>query len=70
MIPECKGCDRISKLSFDPDADDYGCVVYAHPERQHTRIGGCPMRTHNKKAIVSEDIKINPLKMSKRGIKQ
>jgi len=56
---ECFGCARIEK-----------CPYHGYEDKQHTRIGGCAMRTHNRKAIVSDDVKINPLKMSKRGIKQ
>lgn len=63
MIPaECEGCSRHPKGH---------CEVYQGMEdRQHTRIGGCAMRTHNLKDIVSDDKKLNPLKASKRGIKQ
>lgn len=62
IVEECKGCERVTNADC--------CQVYVKPDRQHSRLGGCPMRTHNRKAIESTDLKINPLKMSKRGIKQ
>jgi len=46
------------------------CGVYLYPESQHTRIGGCPMRSHDRKDIATGEFKLNPLKASKRGVKQ
>lgn len=57
----CTGCEHITNVA---------CLVYPGQEsRQHTRIGGCAMRTHDKTATTKGD-KVNPMKASKRGIKQ
>lgn len=67
-IEQCNGClyqrteeqaKKVLALSL--------CRVYMYPERQHTRVGGCPMRTHNLTEIIRDDKKVNPLKASKRS---
>lgn len=65
----CKGCDNL-KEDANELVPQLACGVYSLPQAQHTRIGGCSKRTHNKAEVKKEDLKINPLKMSKRGIKQ
>jgi len=70
MMPEqCKGCDRVMSRDFE-ETDQFCSMYKGQEDRQHTRVGGCAGRTHNRKAVVSDEVKINPLKMSKRGIKQ
>jgi|MudIll2142460700_1097286.scaffolds.fasta_scaffold165948_1 hypothetical protein len=54
---ECVGCNN---------GTETGCSRYANPFVQHTRVGGCAMRTHNKPEVKKED-KLNPLKASKRS---
>jgi hypothetical protein len=55
----CCGCARIPHLV---------CQVYPGQEaNQHTRIGGCPMRTHNRSKVEIKEFKVNPLKASKRS---
>jgi len=69
MIKECQGCDycRSDELASKELATSL-CRVYIYPENQHTRTGGCAMRTHNKGTDVSErEFKLNPLKASKRS---
>jgi hypothetical protein len=62
VVEKCTGCERVTSAGC--------CEVYFMPERQHSRIGGCAMRTNNLRGIVSDDKKLNPLKASKRGVKQ
>jgi len=58
----CEGCGHLGKIKRDE------CYVYAGQEdRQHTRVGGCPMRTHNLTKTIRDDKKVNPLKASKRS---
>jgi hypothetical protein len=58
----CNGCSR--------QKAEGGCEMYDFPERQHTRLGGCAGRTHNRTRGVEESKPMNPLKASKRGISQ
>ncbi len=55
----CDGCEN--------QKAEGGCKMYAYPELQHTRKGGCAGRTHNKTKVV-DDFKVNPLKASKRSM--
>lgn len=67
MLPDkCEGCNHASNTWFVFDAD---CNVYADKAYcQHTRMGGCAMRTHNRTTAKEEVIKVNPLKQSKRSM--
>ena len=56
--PPCMGCGKIVQDK---------CTVYAAPEKQWTRVGGCPMRTHNREKLAEEKGFIDPLKASKRS---
>lgn len=66
-IEQCNSCmyqrteEQASKL-LSPSL----CRVYLYPEMQHSRVGGCPMRSHNRAVVTSSDFKLNPLKASKR----
>lgn len=60
IVSECDGCGRVR---------DGECMVYEFPERQHGRLGGCAMRTHNRSKVVSEVGFVDPLKASKRKAK-
>ena len=62
IVEQCQGC----LLALNGNV----CKPYSHPELQWTRLGGCAMRTHNKNAMSIENKKLNPLKASKRGVKQ
>jgi hypothetical protein len=69
-IKECEGCNYERS---EEKASEYLrtslCRVYDFPELQHSRIGGCPMRTHNKEEKQGDAFKLNPLKASKRSVK-
>ena len=54
----CVGCNNWG---------EEGCKVLSNPYVQHSRLGGCHMRTHNKVTAPKEDKKLNPLKASKRS---
>jgi hypothetical protein len=71
MIEQCVGCEYCrSEENASKELAPSLCRVYMYPENQHTRVGGCAMRTHNKVMSKSDEFKLNPLKASKRGIKQ
>lgn len=59
VIDKCFGCDRINALKL--------CMRYAIPEAQWTRLGGCPSRTHNRKAEKKTE-NVDPIKASKRSV--
>ena len=64
LVPEqCVGCDRASGLLV--------CSLYSGKEKvQHSRVGGCAGRTHNRVLKNTEtEFKLNPLKASKRSQK-
>lgn len=58
IVSACVGCSRVT-------LDGY-CTVYIYPDKQHGRLGGCAMRTHNKAKRVEETGFLDPLKKSKR----
>lgn len=60
MPDACEGCKNLMPGS---------CRVYDRPGVQHRRIGGCPMRTHNKQVKAEDGKFIDPLKASKRAAK-
>ena len=67
---KCEGCGHIARDVLHNQ--DVWCQVYREPKAQWSRIGGCAMRTHNRESQVEDTGKprINPMKASKRGIKQ
>lgn len=58
---KCFGCDN---------RNWFKCRIYEQPKAQWTRIEGCAARSHNKLVQVDDPIRLNPLKASKRGVKQ
>lgn len=60
IVDECIGCGRVN---------DGFCGVYELPSRQHRRLGGCAMRTHNRYANPVESGFVDPLKASKKKYK-
>jgi len=59
---ECSGCPKIHE-------DGYCTRYKGQEDRQHTRIGGCAGRPKETQEKTTE-FKLNPLKASKRGVKQ
>ncbi len=61
LLPDqCFGCDRAQDT----------CSMYSGKEvAQHTRLGGCAGRSHNREVKKEDTFKLNPLKASKRGQK-
>lgn len=57
IVDACIGCGKV--------VDNY-CSVYELPSRQHGRLGGCAMRTHNRTRVVETVKFMDPLKESKR----
>ena len=64
VIEECQGCDRIVDSSIGPV-----CTAYPAPEKKWS-AGLCNFATHRKIEIKVSDVKVNPLKASKRGGKR
>src|SRR4030042_4644826 len=62
----CWGCENIDKEVLPGG----GCKIYDFPKRQWTRTEGCAARTHNKVVPIEDRKMLNPLKASKRGVKQ
>jgi len=62
IVPECEGCDRI--VSFP--AGKY-CSTVFDPSKKW-KNGVCNFATHKKVRIESKEIKLNPLKASKRSM--
>jgi len=58
----CLGCDHMKGSTLFPV-----CDRYLYPDRQHTRIGGCPMRTHDRNKKTEEKGFVDPLKASRRA---
>jgi hypothetical protein len=76
-IDKCTGCNHTKLLSKSEEEGEatinsYVCIKYANPGGVWTRLGGCPMRTHNKTVAVEEKRYVDPLKASKqkaRGVR-
>ena len=63
FLPDkCNGCLRANWTL-------HTCLVYGNPGAQHRRLGGCAMRTHDKKIKAEDGKMIDPLKASKRAAK-
>lgn len=61
IVEKCKGCLHIVL--------DSGCEVYEFPEAKWS-AGNCPMNTHLRKVEKKQEKQVDPIKMSKRRIKQ
>lgn len=66
VVAECEECERIN-AALCSGKEFRICRTLARPSRQHSRIGGCAFRTHNKAEEEAESKKLNPLKASKRS---
>ena len=72
MLPsQCEGCGNASNTYFvfnsfcqKLDDPDKGILV---ADRQHTRVGGCHLRTHGLTLLDDGKGPVNPLKASKRA---
>lgn len=64
VIQQCEGCARIIQV-------DDGLFCEAAPDpRVKWRLGLCNLATHVKEEIKISEVKINPLKASKRAAKR
>lgn len=74
MLPEeCKGCNHVRDdgLPFPDSTGELGCSKYTDPSVQWKYGRKCVGRTHNLAITAKgDDKKLNPLKASKRGVKQ
>ncbi|HAY21556.1 MAG TPA: hypothetical protein DCY27_05210 [Desulfobacterales bacterium] len=65
IIDKCEGCDRI----LETESGRY-CAATPNPEAKW-RSGTCNLATHVKNATSGgKTVKINPIKASKRGMRQ
>jgi hypothetical protein len=63
IIEECTGCDKQEGIA--------DCRMYSgRAHLQHSKLGGCAGRSHNREVKKENTFKVNPLKASKRGQKQ
>jgi hypothetical protein len=61
IIEQCNGCQKVK----DFPAGKY-CLIFPEPTVKW-RIGKCSMATHLAKAAAAAQVKVNPLKASKRA---
>ncbi len=61
IIDKCEGCERIVETN-----NSKYCQSYAIPEAKW-KLGICNFATHVKPEISTNQVKINPLKASKRA---
>lgn len=61
VVEKCKGCLHIVLGT--------GCEVYEFPESKWS-AGNCPMNTHLRKVEGKKEKALDPIKASKRRIKQ
>ena len=61
IIENCDGCERIIV-----EEEVKYCKTYANPEAKW-RNGLCNFATHAKPEIVVQNVRVNPLKASKRA---
>jgi len=61
VVDECEGCDRIVEGTIGKV-----CSVAPSPQRKWAD-GLCNMATHRKVEIKTTDVKVNPLKASKKA---
>lgn len=62
VIEMCVGCDHIVEGTIGPV-----CVKAPNPTQKWSAHGLCNFATHRKVEVKIEEVKINPLKASKRG---
>ena len=60
-IDRCEGCERI----VEANAQKF-CRAYVSPEAKW-RLGICNFATHEKPEVIAAQVKVNPLKASKRA---
>lgn len=64
VIEQCEGCDRIVEGTIGP-------VCSVAPSPKHKWSGGlCNFATHQKVEVKTEQIRVNPLKASKKAAKK
>ena len=61
IVEECEGCDRIVDRTIGKV-----CIAYPSPVKKWSS-GICNFATHVKVEIKTEELKINPLKASKKA---
>ena len=61
ITEQCNGCQKVKEFP----AGKY-CLIFPEPSTKW-RTGKCSMATHIAKAAVQEQVKVNPLKASKRA---
>jgi len=61
-VEQCQGCARIVEYN-----DELYCSSYMDPAAKW-RLGRCNLATHVKEKIQIDEIKLNPLKASKRSM--
>jgi len=72
MLPDkCEGCQNASNTYFVFNAfcrklDDPDKKIF-QSDKQHTRLGGCHLRTHNRDLKEDDKGMVDPLKASKRA---
>jgi len=49
-VPQCIGCDRQKDLA--------DCKMYGNANVQHSKLGGCSGRTHNRVLKVTDTFKL------------
>lgn len=64
IIDKCEGCERIVE-----EGGVKFCRTYVNPEAKW-RLGICNFATHQKPEIKVANVRINPLKASKRASKR
>jgi hypothetical protein len=62
IVDNCEGCDRIVEGSIGKI-----CSAYPAPDKKWLS-GICNFATHAKVEIKTEDLKVNPLKASKKAV--
>ncbi|MBU0729693.1 MAG: PxxKW family cysteine-rich protein [Proteobacteria bacterium] len=62
IIDKCEGCDRIIENN-----NNKFCTSYSNPESKW-RLGLCNFATHAKIELAVSQVKVNPLKASKRAM--
>ena len=61
IVEQCNGCQKVKEFP----AGNY-CLIFPEPAVKW-RAGKCSMATHLVKAAAAEQVKVNPLKASKRA---
>ncbi len=61
IIEKCEGCDRV----VEAEGDKF-CKTYTEPAAKW-KLGFCNFASHAKPEIVVQQVRVNPLKASKRA---